>query len=409
MTDQPIDQNKQLEIIDTTQKSCTNCNVPLEGPYCGQCGQEVNSTLKYFGTVILHLLEDVFSFDSRAKRTLIPLLTKPGYLTQEYFDGKRVHYVPPLRLYLFISIIFFLSLQFFTPTAVPDFGRPTTETVVADLQIKIAELEDLLPANNITPSEVKTAQLEALKNYLADIKALKNTQLQLSTVTLAFLTLKQIQNEQPLTEDELEFIEESKSALKNSKSGDPEQKVNAITFGNDKDDNINFSFLSDENNQMLTEQAEILFGKANEAFKTDPSNLIQQAISKLPQLMFILLPLFALLLKIMFIFSNRLYMEHLTVALHSHSFIFLTILILEILDKVQELSFITLPVLSGIIDIAAILIALWLPIYLFLMQKRIYQQGVIMALFKGMIISSVYMLLIGFTALIAFIWGLTTI
>jgi len=417
MTDQPIEQDKQLTVLEEKTSTCSNCHAPLDGPFCGQCGQEVNSTLKYFWSVILHILDDIFSFDSRAKRTLIPLLTKPGFLTQEYFDGKRVLYVPPLRLYLFISIIFFLSLKLFTPTAVPSFGRPTTEVVVANLQTKIAELESSISSENtptLDSNNAHSAQLIELRDYLSDIKTLKNTQLKLSTVTLAYLTMKQIKNAQVnngqlLTEKELVFIEVIKKQLKNNKAELADQEINTIHIGGDIDDNIDFSFLSDETNQMLSEQVKTLGSKANEAFNTDPSQLIQQIISKLPQLMFILLPIFALMLKIMFIFSNRLYMEHLTVALHSHSFIFLTVLLLEVLDKVKELSEVAVPILSNIASVISMLLVIWLPIYLFLMQKRIYRQGVIMAVFKYMIISTLYIVLIGFTAVVAFVWGLTDI
>ena len=94
-------------------QSCENCHLPLSGPFCANCGQEADSKLKYFWVVIMHLLDDIFSFDSRASRTLFPLLTRPAFLTNEYFAGRRVHYVPPLRLYLFISIVFFLTLKFF--------------------------------------------------------------------------------------------------------------------------------------------------------------------------------------------------------------------------------------------------------------------------------------------------------
>ena len=89
MTDQLIDKNKQLEVIDTAIKTCANCQSPLAGPYCGQCGQEVNSTLKYFWTVMLHLLDDIFSFDSRAKRTLIPLLTNEDFPTKAVYTQYR--------------------------------------------------------------------------------------------------------------------------------------------------------------------------------------------------------------------------------------------------------------------------------------------------------------------------------
>ena len=75
--------------------------------------------------------------------------------------------------------------------------------------------------------------------------------------------------------------------------------------------------------------------KAEKAFNSDTGPLVEQVIGKLPQLMFILLPLFAVLLKVMFIFSKRLYMEHLTVALHSHSFIFIVVLLSEMLRFIR--------------------------------------------------------------------------
>ena len=96
----------------TEENVCENCHLTLQGPFCGQCGQKAESTLKYFWTVILHLLDDILSFDSRAMRTLFPLISRPAFLTNEYIAGRRVHYVPPLRLYLFISIIFFITLNF---------------------------------------------------------------------------------------------------------------------------------------------------------------------------------------------------------------------------------------------------------------------------------------------------------
>ncbi len=86
---------------------CENCHAKVTGSFCSQCGQSIESTLRYFWSVILHLLDDIFSFDSRASRTIFPLMFKPGFLTNEYFAGRRVHYVPPLRLYL--SVLFSFS------------------------------------------------------------------------------------------------------------------------------------------------------------------------------------------------------------------------------------------------------------------------------------------------------------
>ncbi|NIR48263.1 DUF3667 domain-containing protein [candidate division KSB1 bacterium] len=55
-------------------------------------------------------LGDVFTFDSRFFRTFVPLIAKPGFLTVRFNAGQRVRYVPPLRLYLFVSVIFFFTL-----------------------------------------------------------------------------------------------------------------------------------------------------------------------------------------------------------------------------------------------------------------------------------------------------------
>lgn len=60
----------------------------------------------------MDLLDNLFSYDSRVYRTLVPLMTKPGFVCREYLAGKRVRYLPPFRLYLFASIIFFLVVPF---------------------------------------------------------------------------------------------------------------------------------------------------------------------------------------------------------------------------------------------------------------------------------------------------------
>ena len=127
----------------TVEKSCENCHQPIDGPFCGQCGQQAESTLKYFWVVIMHLLDDIFSFDSRAARTISPLVTRPGFLTNEYFAGRRVHYVPPLRLYLFISIIFFITLKFFVASESSNILNVNdNQTVITKIKSHIDSLKE---------------------------------------------------------------------------------------------------------------------------------------------------------------------------------------------------------------------------------------------------------------------------
>ena len=87
-------------------KLCNNCNSELTGLYCSDCGQK-DTDLLSVKVIMKEFTDNVFSFDSRFFITLKYLITKPGFLTLEYWAGKRTKYLPPLRLYLVISILYF--------------------------------------------------------------------------------------------------------------------------------------------------------------------------------------------------------------------------------------------------------------------------------------------------------------
>jgi hypothetical protein len=70
--------------------------------------------MRFFPALLRDLLEDVIDLDSRFMRTLKPLLLHPGRLTRDYLDGRRFRYVPPLRLYIFTSMAFFILAAMLT-------------------------------------------------------------------------------------------------------------------------------------------------------------------------------------------------------------------------------------------------------------------------------------------------------
>jgi uncharacterized protein DUF3667 len=87
---------------------CDNCGSAVQDRYCGHCGQRFEPpvhSLWHFTTVAT---EDLTHADSRLWRTLLALLFKPGYLTREFLHGRRASYLPPVRLYLVLSVAFFL-------------------------------------------------------------------------------------------------------------------------------------------------------------------------------------------------------------------------------------------------------------------------------------------------------------
>ena len=83
----------------------------MQGAFCSQCGQKDGDMLRPFLHFLRDLFRVVFELDNRAYRTVGYLLTKPGFLTREYFAGRRQSYTPPLRLFLVISIGFFLLIS----------------------------------------------------------------------------------------------------------------------------------------------------------------------------------------------------------------------------------------------------------------------------------------------------------
>lgn len=90
---------------------CANCGQPLGGRFCSACGQEARDPARIPLRELFHdWLGDLFTFDARIFRTLGPLVRRPGLLTNEYLAGRRARYVPPLRLFVFVSLVMFLVL-----------------------------------------------------------------------------------------------------------------------------------------------------------------------------------------------------------------------------------------------------------------------------------------------------------
>src|SRR5579863_2487876 len=87
---------------------CDNCGAPVSGKFCGACGQRREAPVHSLWHFTQLATEDLTHADSRVWRTLGALLYKPGLLTREFLSGRRARYLPPVRLYLVLSVLFFL-------------------------------------------------------------------------------------------------------------------------------------------------------------------------------------------------------------------------------------------------------------------------------------------------------------
>lgn len=91
--------------------NCPNCGRRFEGPYCAHCGQERDTHRRTIGHLLGDFFEDILSFDSRILRTARALVIQPGELTRAFREGRTRAYVPPIRLYFFVTLLFFLILS----------------------------------------------------------------------------------------------------------------------------------------------------------------------------------------------------------------------------------------------------------------------------------------------------------
>lgn len=380
------------------ERRCQNCGVPLLGEHCYACGQPTKGLVRHFTSIVGDFMDSVFELDSRILRTLGPLLFKPGYLSLEYFAGRRVRYVSPVRLFVFLSLFAFFAAQLSfdidkgsidegdEPAAsqasqVGEIGRVTT----------VAEVEAL--------RDQAVAELQRAKKETADVPG----------VGIGLdVAEKGIVNE---AERRIAEIERAQAAgepvpVPESTPDEPTMSFNGAPW-HPVNNPIDIGFLPDAANAKLNEQA----GRAQGNIKRiqeDPNLLKDAFLSTVPTTLFVLLPLFALLLKVAYLFKKRLYMEHLIVALHSHSFLCGALLAVLLLDAAAGWTE-ALPWLSSPIGWLEIALIAWMPLYLLLMQKRVYRQGWFMTLLKYGVLGTCYLVLVSFGASISLLVSLVNV
>ena len=95
---------------------CRNCQASLQGDYCQSCGQKNIDLERPIWSLVGEVVKESFELDGRAALTIKTLFLHPGVLTSEFLDGRRRTYTPPLRLYLVISISFFILVAWLAQT-----------------------------------------------------------------------------------------------------------------------------------------------------------------------------------------------------------------------------------------------------------------------------------------------------
>src|SRR5882762_10431169 len=147
------------------ENDCLNCGTILQGKFCHNCGQENLQIKESFGHMMNHTISDYFHFDHQFFHTLKPLLFNPGKLTIEYMAGHRVQYLHPVRMYIFISLVYFLLLFKTSDVVRVEQKEQTTENVTDSLKLATSNSKDVSPSQQKTVNKSDTIQKDTFKTY----------------------------------------------------------------------------------------------------------------------------------------------------------------------------------------------------------------------------------------------------
>lgn len=407
-------------------RKCENCGRALLGEYCYACGQPVKGLVRHFSSIIGDFADSVLNLDTRLPRTVWPLLTKPGFLTTEYFAGRRVRYVSPVRLFVFVSILTFFIAQLtvsFGDDMIKvddDGGNFSKATTVQEVeQIRDQTLAEMAKARKEvagTPGAGVGLQFGEKAIRKEAQKRIETLQQEAATKarTGAAAEAEAATATTPTTATSATTPTSTTSATTpttpTSAKKDDDEEFD-ISFNdkpwNAKTNPIAVSWLPRFANDWLNSQAGRV--KSNvKRMQEDPNIFKDALLSAVPSTLFILLPVFALMLKILYFFKRRLYMEHLIVALHSHAFLCLALLLMFVTIALQNWLAPDSGGLHSLFGWIEAILWIWMPFYLLIMQKRVYGQGWPMTLLKYCILGFCYFLLLTTGALFTMLFSLVS-
>ena len=337
--------------------TCANCEKDFDQnfQFCPHCGQKRDEDLT-IGVLFYNTISNYFSFDARFFKSFIPLMLKPGYLAKKFLEGKRLLFLHPAQMYLFISVIFFFIISF----TVNDFANDADEVLKKEKQESQRQtLDSIIQAK----PELDSLQMEQIMKPLKEnqkVLGLKDEDL-----VKADSILKTGNKKDKAYQTSFNYSEREIDSLIDIGADDAEL-FKAMGM-NDDDSFLKKKFYT----QMLK------FHKNRGA-----SSIINTFFNSIPIAMFFLLPLFALLLKV-FYFNKGRYAHHLVFSFYYFSFLFTVFSIIFGINMIRDIP-----------DWIDWLVAFSTFFYLFLALKNFYNQHWFLSFIKSGIVSFVFLLMV---------------
>ena len=356
---------------------CRNCGTPLTGKFCMECGQKNHTYVAPLWNVLHDFAATHFGFDTKFFHSIVPLLFRPGFLSNEFCLGHEERYVKPFRMYLFTSIVFFFLAAIFWPQLGVNDGSSNGAHTKLPIGAEVAHKPD--------PGLTRVAIQKALQQVAAEPIAPANKAFARSVL-----------------EDELAALDVPPAASKAApaaagtarKPAPAAVKAPPAASGGFDIDTGDANVGKIHVNTAEPGKAEVdnsvtqLFMAA----KDNPDEFKKRFVQNLPKLMFVLMPLIALFLKLFYIGSKRYLTEHFVFTLHFHAMVFVVMLLVMLMGSLAKHFVWAAPLKS------AGTVAWWyIAIYLFLALRFFYRQGWFMTGLKFFMLFISYTIAFGLT------------
>lgn len=358
------------------EKNCLNCGAEVQGRYCHICGQENIEPKESFWHLITHFVYDVTHFDGKFFSTLKYLLFRPGFLSHEYLRGRRASYLHPIRMYVFTSAFFFLIF----------FSMNKQEDVVHVTETKYTA------ATVIRKLEKKKKSLEAtLKDSLPLIAGMA------------------VEKQLHQTDSLLEMIRKD-----TSKAANISKEIDEGSTFNIYDADLKYKSLAQYDSiqaclpapqkdgyieRKITRQVLHLREKYQGDGKAEMNAVLEKFRHLFPQMLFVSLPLIALLLQLLYVRKKQYYyVNHVIFSIHLYCGTFIIILIGMLLNY-----------LTGLVgwknqDWTSMLAMLWGGVFWYKSMRNFYEQrrGKTILKYFLLLLSALFIWVILFTGFFIF-------
>lgn len=331
-----------------TKEQCKNCEQTFDSSYeyCPFCGMEATDNLTV-GVLFSNTIENYFSIDARFFKSFVTLMIKPGVLARRFVDGKRLKYLHPAQFYLFISVVFF----FIFSSNVRKADNEVSQAIKKGFEQEI-NLDSI--AINVDSLEIGEAKAALKKNQKAN--GLSDEELM-----------------------ELDSVMSSDSGMANISLGFERKLLDSlIDVGAPLDQKLEAMGMKED----VSAFGRRFYTQVLKLYEKQGGGILEVLYDTIPIAMFLLLPIFAVFLKIVY-WKRATFAYHLVFSFYYFTFIFTSFCIILLLNKVWEIP-IWIEVLFSFSFVVYLMIAL----------RNFYRSSWLGAFLKANIISFFYMLII---------------